>query len=238
MLKKYAVCVAFCCIGISGCDQSTEEIDTDAFIGTEGTDVMSGGKDNDVYIVHSSGGADIVKDAGGAADRIVFRDSIEMDDLTFTEEAAGLKVSVGKADEGTSILLVGWGQFDNYIEEFAVGGETFTAENIEERIVGIRRPKIMGRIPGQVARVGERFDFVIPDGVFVDTNSGGALKIGVKMKDGSRLPGWLTFHYTVFALFGTPGPDDIAEMQVVVTAINDKYLQASTESTITVRPAE
>ncbi len=64
-------------------------------------------------------------------------------------------------------------------------------------------PKVANQISNQVAQVGQKYRFVVPDNTFIDPNSD-PLTLSATRVDGRLLPGWLSFADRT--LEGKPGP--------------------------------
>ncbi|MBL8509457.1 MAG: putative Ig domain-containing protein, partial [Chitinimonas sp.] len=81
-------------------------------------------------------------------------------------------------------------------------------------------PEAVGALEKQTTRVGQPFEFYLPEGMFrdVDSEAGDSLTLSFTLADGSPLPVWLSFDAATRKLSGTPGAASVGELQLVVVA--------------------
>ncbi len=209
----------------------------DEFVGGPGADGLFGGSDSDTYYFNRGDHGDMLKDLGGSDDQLVFGSGISFEDLVFTEEAMGLCVTVGDINSLDSVFIMEWGLADNFIEAFVVEGKRYFVDEIESSIEGNRRPRAARGIEPQTAIVGKPFRLQIPEGAFIDPDMD-ELKYNATMHDKSRFPPWLTYHYSNFAVFGTPMEADIGELNILIEASDPGYKTAVIYTKIIVDPAK
>jgi Ca2+-binding RTX toxin-like protein len=73
-------------------------------------------------------------------------------------------------------------------------------------------------IAAEVAQQGVAYAFHIPEGSFVDPDTGDVLSYSAKLADGGALPAWLTFDAQTQTFRGTPQNADVGAVSVAVTA--------------------
>src|SRR5690606_25448680 len=102
--------------------------------------------------------------------------------------------------------------------EFA-DGTVWSAADIDERISGNRRPRIVAPLANQAALVEQPFSFSVPADAFADPNAGDPLVYSAVQSDGSPLPAWLQFDPMTRTFSGTrPSVDNIIySIRVVAT---------------------
>jgi len=81
-------------------------------------------------------------------------------------------------------------------------------------------PEAVGALEKQTMRVGQPFEFYLPEGIFrdVDSEVGDSLTLSFSLADGSPLPAWLSFDAATRKLSGTPGAASVGELQLVIVA--------------------
>ncbi|GLR13424.1 hypothetical protein GCM10007907_22140 [Chitinimonas prasina] len=81
-------------------------------------------------------------------------------------------------------------------------------------------PEAVGTLEKQTMRVGQPFEFYLPEGIFrdVDSEAGDSLTLSFTLADGSPLPAWLSFDAATRKLSGTPGAASVGDLQLVVVA--------------------
>jgi Ca2+-binding RTX toxin-like protein/chemotaxis regulatin CheY-phosphate phosphatase CheZ len=83
---------------------------------------------------------------------------------------------------------------------------------------------------------GKPFAYTLPTNAFsdVDIVYGDAFTLSAKLSDGMDLPAWLTFDAATQTFSGIPGAGDLANLSVLVTAIDSGGLSASSNFTLVV----
>ncbi|MBN8455649.1 MAG: putative Ig domain-containing protein [Candidatus Accumulibacter sp.] len=84
-----------------------------------------------------------------------------------------------------------------------------------------------GFLPDHVAFKHDAVNITIPDGLFVDPDSGDRLTFSATQAGGSALPSWLSFDAATRTFSGTPGDGDVGRFGVVITATDEGGLSAS-----------
>ncbi|TND00644.1 MAG: outer membrane adhesin-like protein [Rhodocyclaceae bacterium] len=79
-------------------------------------------------------------------------------------------------------------------------------------------PLLAGALPAVKVKAGSLFSWRMPLDAFVDPDAHDVLGYGASLADGSPLPGWLSFHAASATFSGTPGPCDIGDLSVRLTA--------------------
>jgi hypothetical protein len=79
-------------------------------------------------------------------------------------------------------------------------------------------PVLDNPIVDRTATDGELLSFRVPGNTFSDIDAGDTLSYSATLEDGSPLPDWLNFNQEYHAFSGTPGVDDVGELQIKVTA--------------------
>lgn len=204
----------------------------DTFVGGPGEDMLSGGTGADTYVFSIGDGPDIVKDAGGDNDRIVFTDGIRSGDVRITEEAGGLRVT--RENTRDTVIIVDW-RFDHgLIERFIFSDVELQSDEIEARISGNRRPRAYVDYSPQTARVGRPFEMVLSADTFSDPDLGDELKFSIEPSGAPHPYNWLTVDFEKLVLSGTPGKDDIGKYKMRFNATDEGYLEATVELVISV----
>ncbi len=201
-----------------------------------GNDQVQGGAGNDSYYFNLGDGFDTIFDESGT-DRIVFGDGISLNMLQFFETTQGLKVIINNSDYSVNsgFIVIGWFNETNYqIErfEFADGSVLLSAE-VDGLVQGNRSPLLNESLTDQSINLGQPFNLTLSPTLFVDPN-GDQLSIDVRLSDGSALPAWLTFNAETQTLAGTPGINDIDDLEIVVIARDPSQYFASTQFNINV----
>lgn len=78
-------------------------------------------------------------------------------------------------------------------------------------------PILVNPLADQSATVSRALSVQLPAGSFTDIDQGDVLTWGVKLADGSALPGWLSFDSATRTLSGTPGAAATLQIQVTAT---------------------
>lgn len=60
----------------------------------------------------------------------------------------------------------------------------------------------------------------IPAGAFTDADTADVLRYTVSLADGSALPAWLTFNPSTKSFTGTPGNDNVGDLNIKITAVD------------------
>jgi trimeric autotransporter adhesin len=95
-------------------------------------------------------------------------------------------------------------------------------------------PTVANAIPNQNATEEAPFSFVVATDVFEDTDLGDTLTYSATLADGTALPSWLTFNASNRSFSGTPMNEDVASIEVKVTATDSAEASASDTFTVTV----
>ena len=210
----------------------------DEFIGNEGPDLFVGGEGNDRYVFAPGHGADTIEDSGGSADELVLTGGIRERDLTFTEDSGGLNVRIGGPESKDLILIVEWGAFGNVIEKIVVKDNVLHPEDVEARIIGNRRPRVVQPFAGQTAVAGQPFVFEIPAKAFEDPDPGDELRYIEYRAGGELLPDWLRFDPSQGRFWGTPSDTDLDRLEIDVYATDPGNRFAIARLTIDVVESE
>ncbi len=94
-------------------------------------------------------------------------------------------------------------------------------------------PKLASLIDNKTAKDGVAFDFTIPAGTFTDADGIATLTYSATLAGDAPLPAWLKFDAGTRRFTGTPGPGDVASLQVKIVA-SDGLEEASDIFDITV----
>lgn len=128
--------------------------------------------------------------------------------------------------DGT-VTLVATPEFSGPIAfEYTITDGEFTASATATITVtdGNDAPSIASAIANQTASEDTFFDFSVPDGLFGDID-GDVLTLTAFQSNGQPLPAWLSFVDGTFQ--GTPGPDDAADLQILVLASDGQFVVGS-----------
>ena len=95
-------------------------------------------------------------------------------------------------------------------DTFAIAVNEFVAPNTP--------PTVANEIDNQTATEDSEFSFAVPADTFADADEGDTLSYSATLADGSELPAWLTFDAATGTFSGTPAAEDVAELEITVTA--------------------
>lgn len=95
-------------------------------------------------------------------------------------------------------------------------------------------PEVGSPLAAQAATQDEAFVFALPVGAFVDPDVGDRLSYSATLVNGDPLPAWLSFDAQSGTFGGTPGNDDIGELQIRVTATDLAGASATQTLSLTV----
>lgn len=217
--------------GEAGQDTLSGEGGDDTLVGGAGADILIGGAANDSYEFRRGDGADIVRDASGSTDTIIFAAGIGAADVTVTESAAGLLVTVGSGSAGDSLLIesqASSGGQAQPIEFFRFAdGTVWNAAEIDSRITGNRAPRLLAPLADQTLRAGEAGSFSVPAGTFFDPNPGDALTYTVSLANGDPLPTWLVFDPQTLTFSGAPTGADVGISSIRITVTDPAGLSVA-----------
>ncbi|MCX8050266.1 MAG: putative Ig domain-containing protein, partial [Methylohalobius sp.] len=73
-------------------------------------------------------------------------------------------------------------------------------------------------LAAQTATEDAAFVYALPSDAFVDPDAGDRLRYAATLANGDPLPAWLSFDAASGTFSGTPGNDDVGELQLSVTA--------------------
>ncbi|MCC7464444.1 MAG: putative Ig domain-containing protein, partial [Gammaproteobacteria bacterium] len=198
----------------------------DLLIAVEGDDYLAGGQDgdyllggtgNDTYRMDADGGADVIDDEAGASDVLSFGLGVAPGDVTLSETADGIRVQVGAAATGASVLVLNRsaaGGQARPIEAFSFDdGTVWNASQIDSHTN--HAPAVASPVPGQAARVGAFFSVSVD--AFADPDAADQLVWSATLTGGEALPAWLAFDPTTRRLSGTPPVDALGSLPVRVS---------------------
>jgi Ca2+-binding RTX toxin-like protein len=204
--------------GLAGSDTLIGNGGRDEFYGGPGNDVLLGGPDNDTYFVFLGDNTNIVRDEGGADDRIIFGPGVTFEQLLIVHEPVGTSLVIRTSKTPEGVLIMSDGSSDGEIETYIVSGKQYSVSDIDAAVDGNRRPKLVRPIGGKVAFVGELFELEIPSDTFQDPDSRDKLRISMRQPRSVRLPSWLSFDNEAMRLSGTPAKADIGEYELYLDA--------------------
>ena len=233
--------------GTDGADQLFGQAGSDVLAGGAGNDFLSGSSGDDLllgdvgddtYGIAAGTGQDVVVDADGASDFIVFGPGIATSDLTLTRRAEGLLIQIGPAAANDSVWISdqsssgGQAQPIEYFQ-FA-DGTVWNSADIEAHLSN--HAPVAGEIASQNARVDQEFAFAVPANTFTDVDPGDQLSYSASLAGGQALPSWLTFDPTTQAFSGTPPAGAIGTLEVRVTAVDLTGLLAASTFVLSIAP--
>ncbi|MEQ4451991.1 putative Ig domain-containing protein [Kosakonia sp. YIM B13605] len=137
-----------------------------------------------------------------------------------TSGSATAGASTGFADTSTS---GGSSAFSNTNAQAAM---TITSVN--------DAPTVGSAIGSQSATKDTAFSFAVPNGAFVDVDTGDSLTLTATLVDGSPLPAWLSFNPSTRTFSGTPARSDVGNLSIRVTATDSSSATVSTTFGLTV----
>ncbi|MGL3609185.1 calcium-binding protein [Rhizobium sp. G187] len=195
---------------------------SDRIVGGHGNDLIDGGNGADTYVFNRGDGSDTIRDGGDAIgmDRIELGSGIVATDLD---------LSHGLSNPNDLVITIR-GSGDTIIVEnhFAAGGGKIGAIQFADgsrwnatdisSLAGNTVPTVVGTVSQQNDVQGSPFSFVLPAGLFADTDLGDTLQFAATLTDGSPLPTWLTFDGTAFS--GSPANGDVGQIAIRLTAID------------------
>jgi len=79
-------------------------------------------------------------------------------------------------------------------------------------------PALAEAIDDLVAIEDEGFQYTVPIATFVDIDADDRLSISAALSDGSSLPAWLSFDTETLMFSGTPGNEDVGDLEIRLTA--------------------
>ena len=226
-------------LGLEGLDRIEGHGGDDVLDGGPGGDALLGGGGDDTYVYNLGDEGDIIQDSAGSKDVIRFGAGIHTDSLTITERPGLLHVVVGNPASKDQFLIHKWGVFDNFIESFVFeDGTVLGITDIEGKIEGNRRPKVLRPIQDQIAIADRSFRFEIPGDTYRDPE-GEIIQVSARSVDSRLLrDGWLSFDNGTQAFYGTPGKQDIGETQIEVTLSDPGSLTSKVSFRIKVVPED
>ena len=115
-------------------------------------------------------------------------------------DVAELEITVTATDTGNETVS----------DTFAIAVNEFVAPNTP--------PTVANEIGNQTATEDSEFSFAVPADTFADADEGDTLSYSATLADGSELPAWLTFDAATGTFSGTPAAEDVAELEITVTA--------------------
>ncbi|WP_041245445.1 putative Ig domain-containing protein [Geotalea uraniireducens] len=95
-------------------------------------------------------------------------------------------------------------------------------------------PMVVDAIPAQTALEDSNFSFTLPATAFNDIDAGDALTLSAALSDGSTLPAWLQFDAATGTFAGTPGNDQVGNLNITVTATDRAGTTAGSSFALTV----
>lgn len=192
--------------GGSGDDVVDGTAAAETLLGFAGSDVLGGGAGDDTYVFNTGDGADLIEDSAGANDVVRFGSGITVANLAVSESNEGLRVVVGAAGQGDAVTIANWSQGGGQsIDGFVFAdGATLDRAQIDALNTGNHSPRVTGALTNQNIRVGQTFSYVVPQGVFSDSDVGDTLTYFAYQSDWSLLPAWLTFDAQSRTFSGVP----------------------------------
>ncbi|BCA56518.1 hypothetical protein W02_36580 [Nitrospira sp. KM1] len=227
--------------GFGGNDTLSTGLGNDVLEGGIGNDTLVGGSGDDTYLFNLGDGVDTIEDAAltGEGNRIVFGASIQLSDLTLTEDQAARTLTIQVGSGGTDRLILT--SFDHtgangslVVEtlEFAAGSTANLAE-----LVGVpinHAPTVANPLADQTVQEDTPFSIGVPADVFADPDAGDLLTLSASLVDGSALPSWLSFDASTRMFSGTPTNGDVGSLEVKVRATDAGNLSVSDSFSLTV----
>ncbi len=98
---------------------------------------------------------------------------------------------------------------------------TLTVTNVNEA------PAVAAPLVDQSATEDAAFSYVVPEGTFVDVDSGDTLTYSASLSGGGSLPAWLSFDPITHTFDGTPLNSDVGTLTIAVTATDLGGLSAT-----------
>nr|MDJ0846717.1 putative Ig domain-containing protein [Crocosphaera sp.] len=167
-------------------------------LGLAGNDTRTGLAGNDIFVLESDQGTDIITDFELGVDTIGLTGDLTYSSLTLTGMGDDTVISFNSQ---SLAILQG-------VTITALDSNDFLAVTLDNQ-----PPTVINAIADQILLSNQSFNLAV-DTAFED--AGDTLTYNVALSDGSPLPSWLTFDGT--QLMGTPTVDDISNLSVTVTA--------------------
>ncbi|MFK7736338.1 MAG: cadherin domain-containing protein [Pirellulaceae bacterium] len=98
-------------------------------------------------------------------------------------------------------------------------------------------PEVASPLEDQAAEPNQLFEFVIPDGTFVDEDEGDSLRFSATTEAGFSLPSWLLFDSATRKFQGTPTDSDSGNLAVKVNVLDNANALVSDEFNLEVASA-
>jgi Ca2+-binding RTX toxin-like protein len=204
--------------GHAGNDYLSGGAGQDTLNGGTGDDFLVGGSGSDTYQYQSGDGYDVIEESAGEQD-ILNLGNISLDDVIIDRNGNDLRINIDAHD---AISIRNWYSSEaSQIENIQLSDVTLSAAQSQKRVDA---PRVINAITGLTATEDGLFTYTIPDDVFSDPNGTAALNIMVSQANGDPLPGWLSYDAASRTFSGTPDNDQVGELALNVTAVDEEGL--------------
>ena len=184
---------------------------------------------NTVFIADEQQGLQIVDVSIPSAPRLLASNTLgNAQDLTFSNSRGDL-IFVADNSVGLQIIDVSQWQLmarpnithvDNYAVQLiatdALGGQA--SANFTLRVEG--PPRINGTIAQQYAKVGQAFNYFVPQKLITDPNFD-TISFTARIQGSSSLPGWLNFNGVSAIFVGVPQEEDAGNFTMILSATDN-----------------
>ncbi len=183
----------------------------DYLVGGAGSDVLAGGAGSDTFFFSVGDGADVITDGNSQDTEVIaFAAGITRNALTFEADPQGLRIVYGSGD---SVLISSYDGTEHIQAHFADGSQASLAE------LSNQVPIVGQALVAVEATEDSALVFQIPAGAFVDNDLGNnSLVLEATVTTGGVLPTWLAFDAATGTFSGTPGNDDVGNLNIRVVA--------------------
>ncbi|NTW77410.1 MAG: hypothetical protein HGB33_06505, partial [Syntrophaceae bacterium] len=165
----------------------------DVINGGTGNDELYGGSGSDTYVFNLGDGVDAITDVSGLneGNAIHFGEGITKNDLSLVQNDGILTINISTNGDAINLLNFDKNEITGSLVvrtlEFADGSQIKLADLLN------RAPVAANQIAPQTAMEDTVFNFTIPEGSFVDPDTGDSLTYRATLIDGTALPSWLVF---------------------------------------------
>jgi Ca2+-binding RTX toxin-like protein len=220
------------------------------FRGNGGDDALVGGGGADDYVYNPGDGLDRIETAAtGVNDRLVFGEGIAADHTVARSVESGdeeiLEIrfldALGRviAGQGIDIVTRPAGMpvdqpNDHGVESLVFSdGTTLTPAQLIQMSVN-QTPRLLMPLPDQSVDEDTPFTYRVDAGAFVDTDAADHLAYSARLAGDAPLPDWLTFNPYTLEFTGTPANEDVAMLDIVVTAMDGRGAAVNDDFRLTV----
>jgi VCBS repeat-containing protein len=190
----------------------------DVLTGGMGDDVLRGGEGRDTYVVNRGDGQDTIEDGvqTGWGNILSLGEGSALGDLSFEVMGEDMLIRYGEGDTVHVRNFAPDGIDNAWVVdalEFADGSSVFLREHLN------RAPELTSTVADQVVDEGTRFQLVLPEDLFVDTD-GDAVTWRLGIEAGSSAGDWLRFDAATRTLHGTPDFEAAGNFHVLVQGMD------------------